>query len=133
MNMSFVKHIFNKDTVEKLTFSDVDRLRENETKEFLNLDYEEIPQKFLKFKGLAEHVSGFLNTSGGVIVYGLSEKKIKGHIITISSIAGLYGTPFFAAYCASKHGVTGFQRSLKWEIRKHGIKVSTIYPGRVVT
>lgn len=61
------------------------------------------------------------------------KKKIKGHIITISSIAGLYGTPKYAAYCASKHGVTGFQRSLKWEVLKHGIKVSTIHPGRVDT
>ncbi|MCK4667280.1 SDR family oxidoreductase [Candidatus Dependentiae bacterium] len=61
------------------------------------------------------------------------QKKIKGHIITISSIAGLYGVPNYAGYCASKHGVTGFQRSLKWEVLKHGIKVSTIHPGRVDT
>ena len=56
-----------------------------------------------------------------------------GHIITISSIVGLYGTANYAAYCAAKHGVTGFQRSLKWESRKHGIKVSTVFPGRVDT
>ncbi len=56
-----------------------------------------------------------------------------GHIITVSSIAGLYGLGGYAAYCAAKHGVTGFQRSLKWEARPHGIKVSTIFPGRVDT
>ena len=56
-----------------------------------------------------------------------------GHIITVCSIAGLYGTPQYAAYCAAKHGVTGFQRSLKWESGKHGIKVSTIFPGRTDT
>ena len=56
-----------------------------------------------------------------------------GHIITISSIAGLYGTANYAAYCSAKHGVTGFQRSLKWEARQHGIKVSTVFPGRVDT
>jgi NADP-dependent 3-hydroxy acid dehydrogenase YdfG len=56
-----------------------------------------------------------------------------GHIITIGSIAGLYGTAGYAAYCAAKHGVTGFQRSLLWEARKFGIKVSTIFPGRVDT
>jgi len=61
------------------------------------------------------------------------QKKIKGHIITVSSIAGLYGAPSYAAYCSSKHGVTGFQRSMKWEVRKHGIKVSTIHPGRIDT
>jgi len=77
--MSFIKHIFNKDSVEKLNFSDIDNLKENKTKEFLNLDYEEIPQKFPNFNGLAQHISGFLNTSGGVIIFGLSEKKVKGH------------------------------------------------------
>ena len=56
-----------------------------------------------------------------------------GHIITVCSIAGLYGTASYAAYCAAKHGVTGFQRSLKWESRKHNIKVSTLFPGRVDT
>lgn len=59
--------------------------------------------------------------------------EIKGHIITVSSVAGLYGGPNYAAYCASKHGVTGFKRSVKWEMRKHGIKVSTIHPFRVDT
>ena len=61
------------------------------------------------------------------------QKKTKGHIITVSSIAGLYGTANYAGYCASKHGVTGFTRSLKWEALKYGIKVSTIHPGRVDT
>ncbi len=59
--------------------------------------------------------------------------SIQGHIITVSSIAAIYGTPQYAAYCASKHGVTGFARSLKWEMRKYGIKGSTVHPGRVDT
>jgi len=63
----------------------------------------------------------------------MKQKKTKGHIITVSSIAGLFGGPTYAAYCASKHGATGFMRSLKWEVRKYGIKVSTIYPARVDT
>ncbi|MHC4659226.1 MAG: SDR family oxidoreductase [Planctomycetota bacterium] len=63
----------------------------------------------------------------------MKQKEIKGHIITVSSIAGLFGAPAYAAYCASKHGATGFMRSLKWEVRKYAIKVSTIYPARVDT
>lgn len=61
------------------------------------------------------------------------QKNTHGHIITVSSIAGLYGAPTFAAYCASKHGVTGFMRSIKWEFRKQRIKTSTIHPARVDT
>ena len=63
----------------------------------------------------------------------MKQKKIGGHIITVCSIAGLFGGPTYAAYCASKHGVTGFMRSLKRELRKYGIRVSTIYPARVDT
>ncbi|MBW2963468.1 SDR family oxidoreductase [Candidatus Woesearchaeota archaeon] len=60
-------------------------------------------------------------------------KKIKGHIITVSSIAGLYGAPSYGAYCASKHGVTGFKRSIRFELKKHQIKTSTIHPARIDT
>lgn len=60
-------------------------------------------------------------------------KKNDGHIITVCSIAGLYGAPGFSAYCASKHAVAGFKRSLWLELRKTGIKVSMIYPARINT
>jgi len=63
----------------------------------------------------------------------MKEQQNAGHIITVCSIAGLFGAPNYSAYCASKHGVTGFVRAAKWELRKHKIKLSTIYPGRVDT
>ena len=60
-------------------------------------------------------------------------KKTKGYYITISSLAG---TNFFAggsAYNASKFGVTGFTQAVMLDLRKYGIKVSTIMPGSVAT
>ena len=60
-------------------------------------------------------------------------KKSKGYYITISSLAG---TNFFAggsAYNASKFGVTGFTQAVMLDLRKYGIKVSTIMPGSVST
>ncbi|MGE0589967.1 MAG: SDR family oxidoreductase [Cyclobacteriaceae bacterium] len=60
-------------------------------------------------------------------------KKTKGYIITISSLAG---TNFFAgggAYNASKFGLTGFTQAIMLDLRKFGIKVSTIMPGSVAT
>jgi 3-oxoacyl-[acyl-carrier protein] reductase len=57
----------------------------------------------------------------------------KGYILTISSLAG---TNFFAggsAYNASKFGLTGFTQAIMLDLRKHGIKVSTIMPGSVAT
>lgn len=59
--------------------------------------------------------------------------KSKGYIITISSLAG---TNFFAggsAYNASKFGLTGFTQSIMLDLRKQGVKVSTIMPGSVAT
>jgi len=60
-------------------------------------------------------------------------KKAQGYIITISSLAG---TNFFengAAYNASKFGLTGFTQAIMLDLRKYGVKVSTIMPGSVAT
>lgn len=60
-------------------------------------------------------------------------KETKGYIITIASLAG---TNFFengAAYNASKFGLVGFTQAIMLDLRKHGIKVSTIMPGSVAT
>ncbi len=60
-------------------------------------------------------------------------KKTKGYIITIASLAG---TNFFetaSAYNASKFGLVGFTQAIMLDLRKHGIKVTTIMPGSVAT
>jgi len=60
-------------------------------------------------------------------------KQSKGYIITIASLAG---TNFFengAAYNASKFGLVGFTQAVMLDLRKYGIKVSTIMPGSVAT
>ncbi len=60
-------------------------------------------------------------------------KKTEGYIITIASLAG---TNFFengAAYNASKFGLVGFTQAIMLDLRKYGVKVSTIMPGSVAT
>lgn len=60
-------------------------------------------------------------------------KKTEGFIITVASLAG---TNFFAngsAYNASKFGLVGFSQAIMLDLRKYGIKVSTIMPGSVAT
>lgn len=60
-------------------------------------------------------------------------KKSSGYLITIASLAG---TNFFAggsAYNASKFGLVGFTQAIMLDLRKHGIKVTTIMPGSVAT
>ncbi len=56
-----------------------------------------------------------------------------GRIINISSNAGKEGMPGAAAYCASKHAVIGFTRSLAHEVGPHGITANCICPGWVWT
>lgn len=60
-------------------------------------------------------------------------KTTKGFFISISSLAG---TNFFAggsAYNASKFGVTGFTQAAMLDLRKDGIRFTTIMPGSVAT
>jgi len=60
-------------------------------------------------------------------------KKSSGYFITISSLAGTNFFPGGAAYNASKFGLTGFTQAVMLDLRKYGIRVSTIMPGSVAT
>lgn len=58
---------------------------------------------------------------------------VAGRIINISSVSGENGTPFLAAYCASKHAIEGFSESIRRELNIYGIKVILIGPGSIKT
>jgi len=61
-------------------------------------------------------------------------KQKKGRIVNISSVAGIRMT-FFGSleYTASKHGVSGLNQHLAWELADSHITVNTICPGGVQT
>jgi len=54
-----------------------------------------------------------------------------GHIVNISSISGYMPLPGGSGYAASKYALTGFSESLFQEVREHGVKVTTVFPGSV--
>jgi len=56
-----------------------------------------------------------------------------GTVLMLSSMAGVYGFPNEAVYCATKFAQVGFAQALDKELRTKGIKVGVICPGGVKT
>jgi short-subunit dehydrogenase len=55
------------------------------------------------------------------------------HVVNVSSIFGLIAPPGQTAYCTSKFGLRGFSEALRYELRPHGIGVTTVHPGGIRT
>lgn len=56
-----------------------------------------------------------------------------GHIVAISSVAGIVGSPLRSAYSAAKFGLIGYHDSVRAETAHLGIKVLVVAPGSVRT
>jgi short-subunit dehydrogenase len=56
-----------------------------------------------------------------------------GHIVAISSVAGIAGVPLRSAYCAAKHGLIGYHDAVRAETAHQGMKVLVVAPGSVRT
>lgn len=56
-----------------------------------------------------------------------------GHLVNVSSAAGLLGLPWHAAYSASKFGLRGISEVLRFDLARHDIGVSLVCPGAVDT
>jgi NAD(P)-dependent dehydrogenase (short-subunit alcohol dehydrogenase family) len=56
-----------------------------------------------------------------------------GHLVNVSSAAGLLGLPWHAAYSASKFGLRGVSEVLRFDLRRHRIGVTLVCPGAVAT
>lgn len=87
------------------------------------------PERF--FELYEVNVYGIFYTCRNIIP--VMKKQQHGHIINISSIAGLEGMQQVAAYCGAKHAVRGITDSLYKELRDFGIKVTGVYPGSTNT
>jgi len=66
------------------------------------------------------------------VVTGMIERR-SGRIISLSSVAGLTGTPSHVHYSAAKGGVVAFTKALAKEVGQYGITVNAIAPGMVET
>jgi len=76
---------------------------------------------------LAASLIGPMNVTRSVLP--VMRKQRSGHIISISSSAGLSGFEFGTAYAASKFGLEGWMESLHAEVAPFGINTTIVNPG----
>src|SRR5437868_9498034 len=62
-------------------------------------------------------------------VLPVMRQERSGHIISISSGAGLMGFEFNSAYCAAKFGLEGWMEALQPEVAPFGINTTIVNPG----
>ncbi len=60
-------------------------------------------------------------------------RAARGHVVFVNSGSGLRANPRWAAYAASKHGLKALADALRAEESANGVRVTSVYPGRVAT
>jgi len=60
-------------------------------------------------------------------------KETQGRIVNVASVAGVFGAPKMAIYCATKFGVRGLTESLDVEYSRFGVRVVSLMPWFVDT
>jgi putative 3-oxoacyl-[acyl-carrier-protein] reductase len=78
------------------------------------------------------NLTGFYNVLKPLVMPMISN-RIKGRIITLSSVSGLCGNRGQVNYSASKAGIIGATKALSLELAKRGITVNCIAPGVIET
>jgi len=76
---------------------------------------------------LATSLLGPMNVTRAILP--IMRKQRSGHVISISSGAGLVGFEFCSAYAASKFGLEGWMESLRPEVEPFGIHTTIVNPG----
>jgi NAD(P)-dependent dehydrogenase (short-subunit alcohol dehydrogenase family) len=76
---------------------------------------------------LAVSLIGPMNVTRAVLP--VMRKQRSGHVVAISSLAGLAGGEYTSAYAASKFAVDGWMESLAPEVEPFGIHTTVVNPG----
>jgi len=92
--------------------------------------FEEVSRETIA-RQFATNVFGVFDVSRTVLP--LMRAQRAGHVITISSVAGMTGFEGASIYCSTKHAVSGWSDALAPELAPFGIKVTCVYPGRFRT
>jgi short-subunit dehydrogenase len=60
-------------------------------------------------------------------------RRAQGTVVFVNSTSGLRANPAWSAYAASKFGLRALADSLRGEEKPHGVRVTTVFPGRTAT
>ena len=88
--------------------------------------FEEISPKQFRAQ-MDTNFFGPLNVTRAVLP--TMRKQRGGHVITITSVAGLIGQEFCAAYAASKFALEGWMESMRFDLAPYGISTTIVEPG----
>ena len=77
------------------------------------------------------NLMGAVNAVHAVLPHML--ERGSGHLVAISSLAGIRGLPKSAAYSASKAAMTAFFESVRLDVAHKGVDVTIIQPGFIRT
>jgi NAD(P)-dependent dehydrogenase (short-subunit alcohol dehydrogenase family) len=78
-------------------------------------------------RSLATNLIGPMNVTRAVLP--VMREQRSGHVVTITSTAGIIGQEFCSAYAASKFGLEGWMESLRFEVEPLGIRTTIVEPG----
>lgn len=66
------------------------------------------------------------------VMGGMMARK-RGFIVNVCSTASIMGYPNGGSYCITKHALLGLSRVLREELKPHGVKVTALLPGAILT
>jgi NAD(P)-dependent dehydrogenase (short-subunit alcohol dehydrogenase family) len=88
--------------------------------------FEEISPAHMR-QQIETNLFGPMNVTRAVLP--VMRRQRSGHVITISSTAGLVGTEFNVAYAASKFGVEGWMEALRYDVAPYNVHATIVEPG----
>ena len=106
-------------------FGRIDVLVNNAGNFFAGFFEELTPEQFEA--QLTTNLLGPLNVTRAVLP--VMRRQRSGHVVTLSSTAGIVGQEFCSAYAASKFGLEGWMESLRFEVEPFGIRTTIVEPG----
>ena len=80
---------------------------------------------------IAINLSSAFHTTKKAVPY--MKSKGWGRIINVASAHAMVASKFKSAYCASKHGIMGFTKTVALEVAEAGVTCNAICPGYVLT